>query len=58
MALDLEITINKLLAEAMSQINKSGYADSNAASNKQIHKIAIVFSTQERNIVGWQIALV
>lgn len=42
-----------LLATAICQIEKSGYADAYAASSKQLHKIAILFGTEFRNIIDW-----
>ena len=50
----MEIKYNHTAQEALDQINRKGYADKYALDGRPVTKVGIAFSSEERNITGWQ----
>jgi hypothetical protein len=49
-----EQEIKTKLTDALVQIDKQRYGTSFEKNDKQVVKVAVVFSSQDKNIVGWQ----
>lgn len=47
--------LEKILDDALSQIDANGYSERFAVSGKQMHKIGVVFSSDGKGILGWKI---
>lgn len=46
---------DKVVDEALNQIDANGYADRFTVSGKQMYKIGVVFSSDGKGLVGWKI---
>jgi hypothetical protein len=46
---------DKVVAEALEQIESSGYAEAYAASQRKLYKIAVQFDPDARNITNWKV---
>ena len=51
-----EFKLDKSAEEALNQINEKGYAVPYAASPKTIFQIGVNFSSESRQLTGWQVA--
>ena len=50
-----EFKLDKPVEDAMAQIEDKGYAIPYTADTRKLYKIGVVFSTEKRNVVDWQI---
>lgn len=50
-----EFKLDKPVEDAMAQIDDKGYAIPYTADSRKLYKIGVVFSTEKRNVVDWQI---
>lgn len=48
-------SFDKVVDEALNQIDANGYADRFTVSGKQMYKIGVVFSSDGKGLVGWKI---
>ena len=48
--------VDDVAAEALQQIDAKGYADRFAVAGKQLCKVALVFSSEGKGLVGWKAA--
>ena len=51
---DLKMDKGRDFEEALAQIDANGYADRFAVSGKKMHKIALVFSSSGKGLLGWK----
>ena len=49
-------SLDEVAAEALHQIDANGYADRFAVAGKALHKVALVFSSDGKGLVGWKAA--
>ncbi|MBP5157178.1 MAG: PD-(D/E)XK nuclease domain-containing protein, partial [Treponema sp.] len=47
---------DEVAAEALQQIDANGYADRFAVAGKSLCKVALVFSSEGKGLVGWKTA--
>ena len=50
-----EFKLDKPVEDAMAQIDDKGYAIPYTADTRKLYKVGVVFSTEKRNVVDWQI---
>ena len=48
-------TLEEVAAEALTQIDANGYADRFTVSGKTMYKVALVFSSEGKGLLGWKI---
>ena len=49
-------SFDEVAAEALQQIDANGYADRFAVAGKALRKVALVFSSAGKGLVGWKAA--
>ena len=48
-------TFEDVAEEGLAQIDEKGYSDRFALSGKAMHKIALVFSSEGKGLLGWKV---
>ena len=52
---DGNLHIEQVAEEALTQIDENGYSQRFAVSGKKMYKVALVFSSEGKGLLGWKV---